>query len=1326
MARLKELLDILDNEDEPLPKRLKLADTAFKSSLLPIHFKDVGLLNWLMELGKCGDKEVLDKVNEWLCSEEIVNIAKSDVSQEYVFDLLKRITLILKHQDNRNFEELIVNSFLHIISNKTFQQFFKHDLEVYSKLVSQVVIHIQSSDQLLLIFKSDELFNKLYLSEEESYKTFCKFCSQLSKIIDKFSNIKKEIVAFTSKRLFQNSSKQFEKYFEIIFEQTGNENLNELSIPKIIIDIIIENYSSKNLSVISLIYHAFCSSFESKFSIIYEFTALLLQICGIDVQEKFKFLFDYKNLSYDVNFSMDVISNIYEELKDLKTNPDDKIDVFNISMTTQSLLTTIINITDPTKAVLNIFTYAIQAEPLILEPMLSTILPYVMFSDITEYVDEYNKLLLTILAVSAKLYRLSNLIAKMLQCIKHYSPKHSLETDVFAFKGTVERKKELCICDVELILPAQVLESFSKHILDLPSWQVINIFTSFVHHLKIVSESFNELYLDKLNHTYIELLSTLFCTFLSTVRITEHTTPDLVVNKFIKTMLDLKDVLQVLGNSLLDLNHNLNIMRSYLNIAFMWGEILTLLNFYSSSSEVSKLKPINNTNDYQICCISYIHPYLTADQWSSITERITNFGEKKCKTILQLLQLQNIKAIYLFENGNLDVAALFLRNLTQSPSFESLLSDRFVNTILLRNLEPNLVSLLGKHFIKEVLHDENHVFWLSGVLESPELVEKIILMVLVKIAKCCKPKKDKEQVDVKELLSTLFVSEFEEICCDSLKYHQVFKNYLKQQIWNENKLSDYFVLLKKLPILAQHPQVQLTIFLYLSSLLKCLIKEELKLKDEVEKIIVGMIQYPSDLLINLPAEYIITFILENTTDYKVVFQYWLENLLQNASNFINQFQKLVSYLLQKFGDDDKIRHCIIQVLNYLNKYKKHKLFIKLKGEINKEREQIYSTINNWQSSNNESSMDDVYFYALSLKYYLSVGCEENNKIKKDFKKYLRKISKTEEFNNEAILLLFSTILTNKKQLKGVDDQVILDIWSLTRKLKLDNNLRKEYSSLIVLIFEHISNDNFAIMCEDLKTFLKASLDNKNTNDFKEVMLNINGVFQCSLNPTKLKTWQDKVEDILIHLIDNLNEKMCDNYWEDVIAFEMNIIQANHFMITALMIDEIFRSITILFLNPPTTLPTIFKPSIQILILLLKHRAPLITDRLPPFLQKYRLLLTHLCKSGDSSLNLQAPAIEELADCAHQLEKLTNMIVACGKHVQRITPYLVADILKQYESISLYTNIKMHIDNCIYSLMSLFDQHTVSFLMRSLSTASTELFKYMHGNYKKYYKFTGKV
>lgn len=179
-------------------------------------------------------------------------------------------------------------------------------------------------------------------------------------------------------------------------------------------------------------------------------------------------------------------------------------------------------------------------------------------------------------------------------------------------------------------------------------------------------------------------------------------------------------------------------------------------------------------------------------------------------------------------------------------------------------------------------------------------------------------------------------------------------------------------------------------------------------------------------------------------------------------------------------------------------------------------------------------------------------------------------------------------------------------------------------------------------------------------------------------------------------------------------------------------------------------------AISLLVCFLKHRKSLILDRLPSYLQHYRNILSNLCEKSNSDINLKENEVRQLADCSHQLEKLTRLLVSFPKDMGRIGMYLIADILKQYEQVALYPNVKVHtwfffccklvkiseedskslyvpflyfqihLNNCIYSLISICDQHATNYLLRVLSTVSTEIFKLMYDSYKKYYRFTGKV
>lgn len=60
---------------------------------------------------------------------------------------------------------------------------------------------------------------------------------------------------------------------------------------------------------------------------------------------------------------------------------------------------------------------------------------------------------------------------------------------------------------------------------------------------------------DNIQYIYIEIVSTLICCFLSSVRMAEHTVTSTVVEKFITTMDEMRDVLAKFGTSLLNREH---------------------------------------------------------------------------------------------------------------------------------------------------------------------------------------------------------------------------------------------------------------------------------------------------------------------------------------------------------------------------------------------------------------------------------------------------------------------------------------------------------------------------------------------------------------------------------------------------------------------------------------------------------------------------------------------------------------------------------------------------------------------------------------------------
>lgn len=76
-----ELLSLLNESEEPLPKRLKIADNAFKCTELPIPGHEVFLLKWLTKL-ESNELNVWELFYSWISSIQITNISKNDITED--------------------------------------------------------------------------------------------------------------------------------------------------------------------------------------------------------------------------------------------------------------------------------------------------------------------------------------------------------------------------------------------------------------------------------------------------------------------------------------------------------------------------------------------------------------------------------------------------------------------------------------------------------------------------------------------------------------------------------------------------------------------------------------------------------------------------------------------------------------------------------------------------------------------------------------------------------------------------------------------------------------------------------------------------------------------------------------------------------------------------------------------------------------------------------------------------------------------------------------------------------------------------------------------
>lgn len=104
----------------------------------------------------------------------------------------------------------------------------------------------------------------------------------------------------------------------------------------------------------------------------------------------------------------------------------------------------------------------------------------------------------------------------------------------------------------------------------------------------------------------------------------------------------------------------------------------------------------------------------------------------------------------------------------------------------------------------------------------------------------------------------------------------------------------------------------------------------------------------------------------------------------------------------------------------------------------------------------------------------------------------------------------------------------------------------------------------------------------------------------------------------------------------------------------------------------------YKRSMEMLEAMLKYRQALISDRLSVFLQEYRMLLSALCAHSDTAnKQYDDKHFDKMAELAHALEKLTINLCKLREHVASVAIYLIADILKEFETIAIYPAVKVN-------------------------------------------------
>ncbi|XP_066255929.1 uncharacterized protein [Euwallacea similis] len=1341
MSLFKALLQTLDNQEEPLKKRIKLAERAFSVPRFEFRHKESLLLKWILSIPneQLGTNHVTDLLEKWLSSKQFAEFTQHDVTNEdilFIMQALKSKLVIT------NYKPAILKCISLLCASTFFQQFSKFNIDIYCEFIATSIDVTDSPVEYINFIESSSLYPKEVLSHEDFPKHFLThlYPVLIQKVSDFYLNKQSflKTVLLIERCVLQGNTKHFITFLNNLFcsEIESNE---KNSIPKHILKFLHRTLPDHRTLSYKLFFAAFCHSFKDP-QYPFKCFVLITHLLQFDISNDFQINIPFKLKQSALNFSTatTILLDLTETLS-FQNFQDSCISNQN-SFTDflRNLLKTLIGLRVLNSTVLGIILKCMAINPLVIEPIASNLLVFVMMTNHAEFTQCYDKVVVSIFEVFEKLHRVENFIAKIVPALKmaFLGEKSSNENIIYPFKGEFDVATDIIDeLSVESMFTNTILENLSRCLIGLASWQIINVFKTLLHHLKSSILEYSDGSYDDSDSrglVFIELLGILITNLLQSIKIADHTIPQNVVVKFVAGLEDLKELLKDFGSAILKRHHNRTTMRTFLNLAYIWAEIYITLSYYSTNNDVH-ITTIKDKH-YLASSLTYLHSYMTVKEWHLIVQRITNFGTSPCFQLLQRLYVQKVKAMLLLERQVNDEAIKGILKVLPThirASWQDLLSDKFVLSVLLCKVDKYSLIHLAEHLIQN-----NHKLGDTAIRDSQLLTNVTVYTLMSKINKLfrVKRKRDADAVQMslsenvfrllpeKAFMSTTpcdmggvmahliqLFEEWQENCVDSIKS-------------KEDRLAKYLGIMKKLSFIYSETDVQKLILLYLLSLSKDLSACCQSVYRDVEDLIIGIFQACKfSLADTFDLKVVVTRFIVNFSRHSLVFSLLLDNVFK-SDEAVSHLEPLVLHLMDDLDNEQNLAYSIL-LIQIINRTKKNKL-----STSTKKKSALYKELILMKMTKLVCKSDLlVEAYALCLKHHLTMNKSSDSTqiLLSKLDRYLEHcLGNINTMNKKDCAKLFTIVLQNRMQINSLDSDIVIKIWSACKA----SELNEDYSHLVNLIICAIPNEEFALLVQDLLNMSVNCIQTQHWSQLAKQLKTWESVLTCDINPVKMQTWQVSLETLLYQL--SLILGNCDSdLMKNIVHLEQNVLQAQHFILSPPIIDTLLSTPSIIMLHPfdPKQFESAFALAISILEMFLKHRNPIVMDRLPVFLQQYRVVLkTVTLKSNSDGGKEECLEVKKAADCMHRLEKLTRNLVACKKDMGRIVVFLIADILKRYEQINLYPNVKLHLNNCIYSLMSLCDHHAVSYLLRALSKASTEMFKVMYEHYKKYYMFTGKV
>ncbi|XP_076246038.1 uncharacterized protein LOC143186329 [Calliopsis andreniformis] len=1271
MALSTELLKRLNSDEEPLPKRLKLAENAFYTVDIPVMHKEDLILQWLCEIYPVDQ-------NVWSSLKHCLKTKHLDVKVDIKKLLIKTVIAKLQEQNVKNIHEDIFECCKLLVSNNGMQQYFINEPKYLGLLIESLLDYVlklykegfdineQSTIEidLTLINRSDGLLLKAYnaainvienmmqifkspfLSKDNFrtifiYHILCPLCVVVDhKYVDKTNRLGAAAYKCIQQIIFEKKYAQNRTYLK-------NEDTTRLTD---LFSALAENAKTKdlqyNLITFTSLFHAAMGVFKFDSPVLDLILRELVKCAG--------------------KYEKQILDCLLKCLNDITFDFDNKVHGVTLFDYCQNVINNILSSENMTNIDYDLLTQFCSFNPLLIEKRIQDILRKAFLGNPTL---EYINLLTSILDAIVHLRQEEKLISAILMALKH-------------------SMNYMSDAKFEMFFPYEFKEKFMKVVNNITNSQGVSMLRTLIYHLKVncmeILQS-NDTCQGK-NILIMQATVELLITLLDGVCIFEYTGTLASHQKFVNALDDLGNVLSLLVDKALHLNHSKKIIVILLTAVLSWTEAQNALKYYVP-------KVITRDLTFPV----------SQDQWQQLIQRITNFGEDNCKNSMNKLILQQVKmsqnivneSSIKFSNliGGLEYSWYFI--LKFNPEAMLLLSNKEMSKV---------VHLLLTHMTSNTnnFNEWTKILHANRIQENKRFVISLLSCVIMQFGDLTTKGPMKSMAKDCSLRALLEIESSENEKIDEILMgirDELFKDeWIPIEDVHIPKVKTLLEVLLHIPLTYLNINIKLITFMIIFALRKeCTRNDEIIslcntiLSDLLEKTGLNTYRYidPSLLLQELPQNRItqksLELALRNNLSYTI-----LKKLIKSSAHS----QKSMYFLLES------IEH-IKSKLNTDQKAELKKAEIKLSKIMMKG---LPPTI---------TKIDDLKILNLLLKINIKSGIDEKLKCVTESTLHSIFMSDTDEDDkNELVqdgLQLVIVILRNRK-IFLVADETIKGIWYALFK----------YPCMDVLLplLESSEPKEFKEFLEYLHSQMIKILSNARESDLKNLCTIWDAILKTNMSVDRSKLRLTTIIK-LFQIIQITN--IPDNLWPILLKLVQSILAAKHLYLPGNVIDiSIFLGLKSL---QETTISTC-NDALALCNILLKTRTSSITDRLPALLTLYRHTLSMVVHKSKVINNKSE---EHMFQCLIlDIEKFTSSLIKLKKDMSRLSAYLVADLLKLFSEPSIAIFVKASIQNCMNLLISICDQHGISLLSRTLPISMQEIFRSQLNVFNKFYKYSGKI